>query len=56
LGAYALAIGEPRKSFEGLRDYKPLPLISHYQSPKNKRIGESLMSLKLVCEKILLDK
>jgi len=32
--AHSLHIGEPKKSFEGLRDYRPLPLFSHYQKPE----------------------
>jgi len=54
--AQALDIGKLKNSLGGLTNYKPFPLISHYQNLKNKRGGESLMSLKLGCEKILLDK
>ena len=54
--AQALGMRKVKNSLEDLIMFNLFPLISHYQSFKNKRIGESPMSLKLACEKIFIDK
>ena len=53
---YLLRISRLENCVLELRDYKRLPLISHYQNPETGGIEGPYMSQKLVCEKIYIDK